>query len=113
MPCFTKCGMRLLTAAILPIALAACGGGVKYRPVTDSPVRIWPSYEVRGVTYTPAANPGHDMLGYATLYGNGSGNPTADGEPFRPAWYTGHHKTLPCQLTSRRIRRYRDARTPY
>jgi len=87
--------MRLLTAAILPIALAACGGGVKYRPVTDSPVRIGPSYEVRGVTYTPAANPGYDMLGYATWYGNESGNQTANGERFRPDWYTAAHKTLP------------------
>lgn len=95
MPCFAKCGMRLLTAAILPIALAACGGGVKYRPVTDSPVRIGPSYKVRGVTYTPAVDPEYDMLGYATWYGNESGNQTANGERFRPDWYTAAHKTLP------------------
>lgn len=95
MPSFAKTGMRLLAAAALSLALAACGGGAKYRPVSDTPVRIGPPYKVRGVTYTPAADPGYDMLGYATWYGNESGNQTANGERFRPGWYTAAHKTLP------------------
>lgn len=68
---------------------------MKFRPVSDLPVRIGPPYKVRGVTYTPAANPAYDMLGYATWYGNESGNQTANGERFRPSWYTAAHKTLP------------------
>lgn len=86
---------RLLTLAILPLALAACGGGAKYRPVSDAPMRIGPPYKVRGVTYTPAADSRYDMLGYATWYGNESGNQTANGERFRPDWFTAAHKTLP------------------
>lgn len=95
MPDFAKSGMRLLTIATLSLALAACGGGVKYRPVSDTPVRIGPPYKVRGVTYTPAADPGYDMLGYATWYGHESGNQTANGERFYPDWLTAAHKTLP------------------
>jgi len=77
------------------IALSACGGGVKYRPVSDVPVRIGPPYKVRGVTYTPADQPGYDMLGYATWYGSESGGQTANGERFRPDWITAANTTLP------------------
>lgn len=89
--------MRLHAAAIVLAAftLSACGGGVKYRPVSDVPVRIGPPYSVRGATYTPRAQPAYDMLGYATWYGNESGNQTANGERFRPAWLTAAHKDLP------------------
>jgi len=83
-----------MVATGLPaIALAACG--VHYRPVSDVPVRIGAPYTVRGQTYTPAAQPGYDMLGYATWYGSESGNKVALGEKFRPGWITGAHKTLP------------------
>lgn len=95
MPAFPPAGVRLLAAAILPLALAACGGGAHFRPVSDVPVRIGPPYTVRGVTYTPAADPRYDMLGYATWYGNESGNQVANGERFRPGWVTAAHKTLP------------------
>lgn len=74
--------------------LAACGGG-SYRPVADVPVRIGAPYTVRGTTFTPAAQPDYDMLGYATWYGNESGNRVANGERFRPGWITGAHTTLP------------------
>lgn len=77
------------------LALSACGGGAKFRPVSDLPVRIGAPYKVRGVTYTPAAQPGYDVLGYATWYGSESGNQVANGERFRPNWITGAHKTLP------------------
>jgi rare lipoprotein A len=92
---FAKRGTHLLAAVTLSFALAACGGGVKYRPVSDATVRIGPPYTIRGVTYTPAADPDYDMLGYATWYGNESGNQTANGERFRPDWYTAAHRTLP------------------
>jgi rare lipoprotein A len=80
--------------AIAALALAGCGGG-NFRPVSDVPVRIGAPYTVRGTTYTPAAQPGYDMLGYATWYGSESGNKVASGERFRPQWITGAHTTLP------------------
>ena len=47
------------------MALAACGGGVRYRPVSDVPVRVGKPYSVRGVTYVPAADPGSDNLDHS------------------------------------------------
>ncbi|MDO7833581.1 septal ring lytic transglycosylase RlpA family protein [Sphingobium sp. HBC34] len=76
------------------LALSGCGGGA-YRPVRDTPVRIGPPYIVRGVTYVPAADPGYDMLGYASWYGSESGNRTANGERFRARWITAAHTSLP------------------
>ena len=81
-----------MTAAL---ALAGCGGGERFRPVSDIPVRIGPPYQVRGVTYVPAADPGYDAVGYATWYGNESGNQTASGERFEAKWITAAHTTLP------------------
>ncbi|MFS0848155.1 septal ring lytic transglycosylase RlpA family protein [Novosphingobium panipatense] len=86
---------RSALVVALAALLAACGGGTRYRPVSDVPVRIGPPYKVRGTTYTPAAQPAYDMLGYATWYGSESGNQVANGERFRPSWITGAHKTLP------------------
>lgn len=81
----------------LPLAgaLAACGSGVHYRPVSDTPVQIGRPYTVRGVTYVPAADPSYDMLGYASWYGNESGSQVANGERFRPEAVTAANKTLP------------------
>jgi rare lipoprotein A len=83
--------------AALPLAalLAACGAGVHYRPVSDVPVRIGAPYQVRGVTYVPAADPTYDFLGYAGWYGPESGSQTANGERFRPDAVTAAHTTLP------------------
>jgi hypothetical protein len=77
------------------LALAACGGGVHYRPVSDVPVRVGKPYAVRGTTYVPAADPSYDMLGYASWYGSESGNQTANGERFRPKAVSAAHTTLP------------------
>jgi rare lipoprotein A len=63
--------------------------------VRDTPVKIGPPYKVRGTTYVPAADPGYDMLGYASWYGSESGNRTANGEQFRAKWITGAHVSLP------------------
>ncbi|KEQ51536.1 septal ring lytic transglycosylase RlpA family protein [Sphingobium chlorophenolicum] len=82
----------MLTAVV---ALAGCGGGVKFRPVSDVPVRVGKPYAVRGVTYVPAADPGYDYLGYASWYGHESGNRTANGERFLPRAVTAAHATLP------------------
>jgi rare lipoprotein A len=86
--------LALAPLLALTAVLAGCGG-VKYRPVSDVPVRIGPPYKVRGTAYTPAAQPGYDVLGYATWYGGESGNRAANGERFRPNWITAAHKTLP------------------
>lgn len=82
-----------MTAAML--ALSACAGGGKFRPVSDVPIRIGQPYQIRGKTYVPAAAPTYDMLGYASWYGHESGNQTANGERFRPDWITAAHTTLP------------------
>ena len=81
-----------VSAAVL--TLSACAGG-NYRPVGDTPVRIGPAYTIRGTTYVPAAAPAYDVVGYASWYGNESGNRTANGEQFRPGWITAAHTTLP------------------
>jgi len=82
-----------LALATLPL-LAACAS-TTYRPVSDTPVRIGKPYQVRGVTYVPAADPAYDELGYASWYGRESGNMTANGERFRPNAITAAHRTLP------------------
>ena len=86
--------IRSAGAALVALTLSACVGG-SFRPVADTPVRIGPAYAVRGTTYVPAAAPGYDALGYASWYGNESGNRTANGEQFRPGWITAAHTTLP------------------
>jgi rare lipoprotein A len=90
----TLLNLRLAWAAIALLTLAACGGG-KFRSVSDVPVRIGAPYKVRGTTFVPAADPSYDMLGYASWYGPESGNRTANGERFRPDWFTAAHTTLP------------------
>lgn len=85
----------ILGVAVPALALSACGGGRDYRPVSDVPVRIGKPYTVRGTTYTPAADPAYDRVGYASWYGPESGNQTANGERFRPDGISAAHTTLP------------------
>ena len=87
--------VRIGCLVALLAAVSACGGGRDYRPVSDVPVRIGPPYTVRGTTYTPAADPAYDRVGYATWYGPESGNQTANGERFRPDGISAAHTTLP------------------
>jgi rare lipoprotein A len=82
------------------LALSACGGG-QFRPVSDTPVRVGKPYKVRGVTFTPAAQPGYDMLGYASWYGNESGDRVAVGEKFRPGGSPGRTPPCPFPATSK------------
>ena len=88
-----KHGFKALPCLLL--ALSACGSGVHYRPVSDTPVRIGKPYVIGGKNYVPAAQPDYDFLGYASWYGNESGNQTANGERFRPSGVTAAHTTLP------------------
>ena len=85
--------LRLLPLAMM-LLLSACAGG-EFRPVSDAAVKIGAPYRVRGVTYTPAADPGYDMLGLASWYGSESGKRTANGERFRPRGVSAAHTTLP------------------
>ena len=77
---------------MLPLLLAGCAS---YQPASDTPVRIGPPYTVRGVTYVPAPQPGYDEVGYASWYGNESGNRTARGEKFRAHGISAAHPPLP------------------
>ncbi|WP_428683375.1 septal ring lytic transglycosylase RlpA family protein [Sphingopyxis sp.] len=86
--------IRTAATAAMLLTLTACAGG-NFRPVTDAPIRIGPAYTIRGTTYVPAAAPSYDMVGYASWYGNESGNQTANGERFQPGWITAAHTTLP------------------
>ncbi len=86
--------VRSIGAVAATIALSACAGG-NFRPVSDTPVRIGKPYSVRGTTYVPAAAPTYDRVGYASWYGDESGNQTANGEKFRDGWITAAHTTLP------------------
>jgi len=79
--------------ALAPL-LAGCASH-HYRPVSDTPVRIGPPYKVRGITYTPFDDRGYDQVGYASWYGNESGNMTANGERFRAGAIAAAHTTLP------------------
>lgn len=87
--------LRIAPSVGLVLALSACASRPDYRPVSDTPVRIGKPYTIRGTTYAPSAEPDYDVLGYASWYGNESGNQTANGERFRPRWVTAAHKTLP------------------
>ena len=91
----TERSAHAASLAVAILALSACGGGERFRPVADVPVRIGPPYTVRGKTYVPAANPAYDQVGYATWYGNESGNRTANGERFEADWIAAAHTTLP------------------
>jgi len=88
-------GARFPVLFLLVAVLSACGGGTRYRPVSDVPVRIGKPYAVKGKTYVPAADPDYDYLGYASWYGHESGNQTANGERFRVNAVTAAHTTLP------------------
>lgn len=89
-----RSSFRLPLLAMLALAMSACASQ-RFRPVSDTPVRIGKPYTVRGVTYTPAPDPAFDVLGYASWYGSESGNQVALGERFRPKWVTAAHPTLP------------------
>ena len=85
-----------MRSSLLPLLLALfIAGCASYQPVSDTPVRVGPPYTARGVTYVPAQQPGYDEVGYASWYGNESGNRTARGEKFRPGGISAAHPTLP------------------
>ena len=81
----------VLLAAALPL-IAGCGPWV----ANDDPVKIGRPYQVRGITYAPAIQPGYDAVGYASWYGREQGRGrTANGERFSARRVSGAHTTLP------------------
>lgn len=86
--------MSIWPALLLLPLLAGCAT-TRYRPVSDTPVRIGKPYQVRGVTYVPAEDMSYDKLGYASWYGEESGRMTANGERFRHGSVAAAHTTLP------------------
>jgi len=103
---------RLMKAALilgLMSLLAACasagardGGytaGARLPVVTDpAPIvsGTMRPYQIRGQWYRPAEDPGYDVTGMASWYGDQfNGRPTATGEIFDMHALTAAHKTLP------------------
>jgi rare lipoprotein A len=86
--------LACLAIMLLPL-LAGCASSTRYRPVSDTPVRVGKPYQIRGVTYVPADERAYDMLGHASWYGDESGNMTANGERFRHGAIAAAHTTLP------------------
>lgn len=93
-------------AILLPLALAGCVGGPERRPapfegragdlVGDTPVKVGAPYRVRGRTYVPADDRTYAEEGLASWYGAElAGQPTANGERFRPEGVSAAHRTLP------------------
>lgn len=98
--------LRILSMAIIILALAACAGGKK----KDAPgsivvppaaqanphKKIGNPYKVAGIWYYPAEDPGYDRTGIASWYGpTFHGRKTANGEIFDMNRLTAAHPTLP------------------
>ena len=87
------CGMMGGARSSAPITSPATADDTL---VPDTPVTIGKPYKVGDTTYTPADISDYDEVGYATVYGEGTGDKaTANGERFDPAAIAAAHKTLP------------------
>lgn len=65
-------------------------------PAADLPVKVGKPYQVGGVWYAPADDPGYDEVGLASWYGaQFHGGQTANGEQFDMDRVGAAHKTLP------------------
>lgn len=106
-----KVGLRAGFVAASMLALGACASGGRAPPplrdapaapvsaadmVSDTPVRLGSTYSIGGRSYTPTDQIDYDEVGYASWYGAElGGEPTANGESFRPQAMTAAHRTLP------------------
>ncbi len=99
----TKILRGALVAGLLSL-LAACASGPGAAggrpPVVTDPAPIVSGtmrpYQIRGRWYRPAEQPGYDVTGLASWYGEQfNGRPTATGERFDMHALTAAHKTLP------------------
>ncbi|MBU1347438.1 MAG: septal ring lytic transglycosylase RlpA family protein [Alphaproteobacteria bacterium] len=101
--------VRLLGVIALISLLGACAsvgrpgpprtGAMTVAPVTDpAPIvsGTMRPYQIRGRWYRPEEQPGYDVVGQASWYGDQfNGRPTATGERFDMHALTAAHKTLP------------------
>jgi len=99
----TKALRGALVAGLLGL-LSACAGvalpEASRLPVVTDPAPIvsgtMRAYQVRGRWYQPVEQPGYDVTGLASWYGEQfNGRPTATGERFDMYALTAAHKTLP------------------
>jgi rare lipoprotein A len=96
---------RLVLAALLGLALAACAEKQAVPPVAEVAVpieratgeyKIGKPYNVRGIWYYPKVDYGYRETGIASWYGPGfHGKRTANGEIYDQMELTAAHRTLP------------------
>jgi rare lipoprotein A len=88
---------RAAVVALAGASLAACA--TSHGPPPGGPLGVngtMKPYQVNGVWYRPAEQPGYDKVGMASWYGPQSHyHTTADGEAFDPSTPSAAHKTLP------------------
>ena len=71
-------------------------------PVNQGKFKVGDPYQVNGVWYSPAFDPGYDEVGIASWYGKKfHGRPTANGAIYDMNALTAAHKTLPMPSTVR------------
>ncbi len=64
--------------------------------VADTPVIVGAPYNIGAQRYVPVDQADYDEVGYASWYGGEvAGQPTANGEAFRPSGVSAAHRTLP------------------
>lgn len=99
----------ILAASLLVLGACASGGSapppvmdapapppVNADMVSDTPARLGSTYSIGGRSYTPVDQIDYDEVGYASWYGAElAGEPTANGERFRPSAISAAHRTLP------------------
>jgi rare lipoprotein A len=90
----------LVGIALTAVALAACASGPARGPrataAAPAGIKIGKPYQVRGVWYTPRAQPNYDQTGVGSWYGEQFHNRyTANGEVFDMDRASAAHTTLP------------------
>lgn len=94
-------GVKIGLAVALAASLTACATVERPPPaVRARPAGTMRPYQVGGVWYRPAVQPGYDRTGMASWYGPQSHNhTTADGEVFNADVASAAHATLPLPST--------------
>lgn len=75
---------------------AATAPALPANMVADGPVIVGAPYNIGAQRYVPVDQADYDEVGYASWYGGElEGQPTANGEAFRPSGVSAAHRTLP------------------
>ena len=102
----TERGARLAVVVLAGASLAACAGitprypsqarGPQSAPPAQGEYKVGKPYQVGGIWYVPAEQPGYDQTGVASWYGEQFHmKATANGEVFDMAAVSAAHTTLP------------------